>query len=246
MTKMAKTKNTVELHIGEPDVTAEKFSRYVRNFFGILEDVAAGVSGKRHGIKWIISVKNESMGLCATPRSVNGNGRLSGKTARAISNGLRAIAQRKQKPKYWSEAGLENLYELGSATGLVEEGRNIIRIGRSDCDISPSSVAHVGELLKAPIRAYGSVEGMLNALELSGRLRFGINEVLTGNRIHCFFPGSVYDDVIKALRQRVAAYGIISYHKNGEPKNIEIERITVFPSDDNLPQFEDIVGLYKD
>lgn len=247
MARITKTQNTVELHITGPNVTAEQFSRCVKNFFNMLNDVAAGISGKRHGVKWTISVKDESIGICATPHSVNGNPRVAGLTTRAIRSGLNAIVKRKKKVTHFSQVGLESLYELGSTIGLGEEGINSIRIrvGRTWNDISPSTVAHVDELLKAPIRAHGSIEGQMLALELSGRLRFGIDEVLTGKRIHCFFPESIYNDVIKALKQRVAAYGIISYQKNGEPKNIEIEHIKVFPSDDTLPQFEDIVGLYK-
>ena len=246
MAKRKNTKNTVELHIDGPEITADKFSRCVKTFFGLINDVAADVSGKRSCIKWVVSVKSGSIGLCATALSINGNAQIVRKTIVAIRSGIRRINQGKSKPKHFSNTALENLHELGAVVGLDEHEIKSIRIGIENSwnDISPSIVSYVEELLKTPTKSYGTIEGRLVALELSGRLHFGINETLTGKRIHCFFGENIYNDVIKALKQRVAAYGLIRYRKNGEPKNIEIEKIRVFQEDSKLPKFRDILGLY--
>ncbi len=247
---MADTKcqNTVILKIDGPEITAEKFSRCTKTFFGLINEVAANVSGKRKGVKWVISVIPGSIGLCATARPIDGGLSVVNKTVRAIHQGIHQISKNKKRPAYFSDNALENIYELGAIIGLGEQGINSIKIGISNKwnDISPSSVSYVDELLGAKTRAHGTVEGQLLALELSGRLNFGIDETLTGRRIKCFFGDNIYNDVIKSLKQRVAAYGLISYQRNGEPKNIEIEHLRVFPPDSKLPKFKDLIGLYSD
>ena len=114
--------------------------------------------------------------------------------------------------------------------------------------IKDSTYYRDGRVAKAtaPLMAYGTIEGRLLALELKGRLHFGIDEILTGKRIKCFFGDEIYNDVLKALRQRVSAYGFIRYRIGGAPASVEIKELTVFPEQSELPQFDDIIGLLKD
>ena len=244
---ITKTKsNTITLEISGEDITADKFTRSVRLFFDLINDVATDVSGKPKVIEWVVSVKEGSIGLCATARTVNGSKQLASKTVRAVKNGIEAIGRRTRRPDHFSDTALKKLSELGSIIGLGDEGieRMSLDIGKKRCELSPASVAYVDELLQTPTRAYGTIDGYLLALELRGRLNFEIDDTLTRKRIKCFFGDEIYNDVIKALRQRVSAYGLISYGKGGVPKNIEIEKLMTFPKDDKLPKFEDIIGLY--
>lgn len=94
--------------------------------------------------------------------------------------------------------------------------------------------------------AYGTVEGYLLALDLKGRVHFGIDEILTGKRVKCFFGDEIYSDVLKAIRKRVSAYGLIHYKRGGIPASVEIKELSVFPEQSELPQFEDLIGLYED
>jgi hypothetical protein len=246
--KNVKCQNTITLKIEGAEITAETFSRCTKTFFGLINEVAANISGKRKGVKWIISVVPGSIGLCATAVPINGEISMVNKTVNAIHRGICQISRNEKRPVHFSDNALENIYELGTIVGLGGQGINSIKIGFKNKwnDISPSSVCYVDNLLGAKTRAYGTVEGQLLALELSGRLNFGIDETLTGRRIKCFFGDNIYTDVIKSLKQRVAAYGLISYQRNGEPKNIEIEHLRVFPPDSKLPKFKDIIGLYSD
>ena len=109
--------------------------------------------------------------------------------------------------------------------------------------ISPVSVAYVDELLGTPAKAYGTIEGKLFALNTKGRLTFSIAETLTGKDVKCYFSDDIFDEVIRAIRRRVSAYGLIRYRKNGQPVSVEIEKLTVFPDQSDLPQFRDIIGL---
>jgi hypothetical protein len=241
-------KNTVTLEINGPEITADVFGRSVRLFFDLINDVAVDVAGKPKAIQWMISVEEGSIGLCATARSANGSPQLAGKTVGAIRSGIEAIGQRKRRPAHFSDNALTKLFELGNIPGLGDQGieRIGLKINQERCELSPASVAYADELLGTRTSAYGTVEGDLLALNVKGRLRFSVYETLTGREVKCFFGDEIYNEVIAAIKKRVSAYGLIRYRKNGQPASLEIEKLTVFPEQSELPQFEDIVGLLKD
>ena len=248
MGKTKINKNMVTLNIEGDNITAEKFSNSVRTFFEIIEDVSASVTGKRRGIDWVISVKAGSIGLCATPKPIKVTMREVTKTVAAIGKGIEAIGKRKKPSQHFSQNTLERLYHLGNIVGLGDKGISqiLIQTNGRPYDISPSSVSFVSDILKTPTMAYGTVEGFLLALDLKGRVHFGIDEILTGKRVKCFFGDEIYSDVLKAIRKRVSAYGLIRYKRRGVPASVEIEELGVFPEQKELPQFEDLIGLYKD
>jgi len=244
---MAKHKDTIKLVIDGPRITADKFTHSVKTFFELINDVATDVTGKKKSIEWLVSVEKGSISLCATAEPAGISTKDVSDTIQAIDKGIKAISNRQgKKPKNFSDNALKKLYSLGSVVGLGEQGVEHLRIQTNGkpYEISPSSVAYVDELLQTPSRAYGTIDGYLLALELRGRLNFEIDETLTRKRVKCFFGDKIYNDVIKALKQRVSAYGLIRYRKGGIPKNIDIEKLTAFPKDDKLPKFKDIIGLY--
>jgi hypothetical protein len=248
MTKKLSQVNTIRLEISGARITAEKFTQSVRTFFELIKDVSTSVAGKPGAVRWIVSVEQGSIGLCATAESVDGSPRLASQTVRTVKSGIVDISKRARKPKHFSDNALKKLFDLGNIVGLGEEGVDRVRvgIGKSWSELSPASVAYVDELLGVRSNAYGTVEGELLALNVKGRLKFSVYEALTGKPVTCFFADEMFSDVVAAIRKRVSAYGMIRYKKNGEPKSIEIEQLTVFPSEDELPSFSDMIGIFKD
>lgn len=238
----------VSLRIEGDNITAEKFSNSVRTFFEIIEDIAANITGKSKAIEWVVSVNHGSIDLCATPKPLTVRSSEVTRTVNVIGKGIEAISKRKKPPKYFSQNALERLYHLGNIVGLGDKGVSqiIIKTNGTPYDISPSSVSFVSDILKTPTMAYGTVEGYLLALDLKGRVHFGIDEILTGRRVKCFFGDEIYGDVLKAIRKRVSAYGYIRYKRGGIPASVEIKELSVFPEQSELPQFEDLIGLYED
>jgi hypothetical protein len=240
MAKKASAKDTVELYIDGPEITADLFTRGVRTFFDLIKDVSADVAGKRT-LEWIVSLKHGSIGICATAKPVKSDGSLVRQTIRAINGGIKTIEKRKGRPEYFSDSALQKLFQLGSIVGLGDHGVSVIRIGGQN--ISPVSVAYVDELLGTPAKSYGTIEGKLFALNTKGRLTFSIAETLTGKDVKCYFSDDIFDEVIGSIRRRVSAYGLIRYKKSGQPASVEIEKLTAFPDQSDLPQFRDIIGL---
>jgi len=214
----------------------------------MLEEVSTKVAGKPKAINWIISVKSGSIGLCATAEPIGVPRRDAQKTVRAIEQGIVAISKRRKRPEYFSDTALEKLYHLGNIVGFGDKGISQMSIstnGRSN-ELSPATVAFVGDLLKTPTMAYGTLDGRLLALNLKGKPKFSVFEILTGREVRCFFEDDLYTDVITAIRKRVSVYGMIRYRKGGVPASVEIKSLTVFPEQTELPQFKDIIGLLKD
>lgn len=247
MKKIKKTHNTVTLEI-DGKVTAEKFSNSFRTFFDIIEEVATNVTGKSNAIKWIISVKSGSIGLCATAEPIHATKREATKAVNSIERGIVAISQRKRPPQYFTDTVLEKLYHLGNIVGFGDRGisQMSIRTNGKSNELSPASVAFVSDILKTPTMAYGTVEGKLLAINVKGKLKFSIFEILSGREVRCFFEDDLYRDVISAIRKRVAVYGLIRYHKGGTPARVEIQSLKVFSEQSELPQFKDIIGLLKE
>lgn len=247
MKKSKQAKNTITLEISGPKITAEKFSHSVKTFFELIEDVAAEVTGKRKAIEWIISVKPGSIGLCATAEPVNVPARDVTKTVRTIEKGIEAVSKRSKRPQYFSDNALEKLFHLGNIVGLGDKGISQMLVqtnGRSN-ELSPASVAFISDILKTPTMAYGTIEGDLLALNVRGRLKFSVYEILSGKEVRCFFEDDIFNDVIAAIRKRVSVYGLIRYRRGGVPASVEIKELTVFPEQSELPQFKDIIGLLK-
>ncbi|MGA2679292.1 MAG: hypothetical protein ABSF37_08325 [Sedimentisphaerales bacterium] len=249
MKKSTTIKDTVILEISGDKITAEKFSNSVRTFLDMIDEVATKVTGRYKAIDWIISVKSGSIGLCATADPIKVSKREAIKAVSAITRGMSAISKRsKKRPKYFSDIALEKLYHLGHIVGFGDKGisQMAIRTNGKSHELSPSSVSYVGDILKMPTAAYGTIDGELLALNVRGKPRFSIYETLSQKPVNCFFEDEVYTDVIAAIKKRVSVYGVISYHRDGDPASVEIKSLRVFPEQSELPQFDDIIGLLKD
>lgn len=248
MGKSNPNKNMVTLKIDGDNITAEAFSNSVRTFFEIIEDVTASVTGKRKAIEWIISVVPGSIGLCATPKPKKVTRGEVTKTVKTIGRGIEAISKRRKPSQHFRQNTLEKIYHMGNIVGLGDKGISQISIQANGKphDISPSSVSYVSDILKTPTMAYGTIEGYLHAIDLKGRVHFGIDEILTNKRVKCFFGSEIESSVLSAIKKRVSAYGLIRYKRGGVPASVEISELTVFPEQSDLPQFKDLIGLYKD
>ncbi len=252
MDKKNTSNKSIILKIEGKRITIDKFSQSVRRFFNLIEDVATNVTGKTKAFEWLISVKPGTITLKAKPESINGSPELAEKTITALNNGVQEISKGIKRPKYFSDYGLNNLFELGSIVGLGDKGIEHLKIGvgngtdKEYNNISPQSVAYIDEILGTENEAYGTIEGKLLALKVKGRLNFSIWETLTEKEVKCFFRDELYNDVISSIRKRVSVYGLIHYNKEGRPLKVEIEKLTQFPEDSVLPKFKDIIGLFKD
>ena len=67
---------------------------------------------------------------------------------------------------------------------------------------------------------YGQIDGFLDLISYRDGPYFGIKEHVTGRRIRCTFPDSLFDDVKAALGQRVVLEGTINFRRDGTPISV--------------------------
>lgn len=248
--KMGKKKsdNSLSLIIEGNRITSYRFSKCVNTFFELLNDVAQSVSGKKRAIDFLVSVKPGSIVLCVKPEATNGSATDVKQTISTLKNGIDAISKRTRPPREFSENAQRKLYELGNVASIKQEDIDHVKlkINRVTRELTPSSVSYVDDLLGTAFKAYGTVDGQLEALDLHGKLTFCVFEDISGNKVKCTFSEDIYNDVIASIRKRVSVYGLIKYKKNGALNSVDIEKLTIFPDADKLPKFKDIIGLYAE
>lgn len=158
--------------------------------------------------------------------------------------------------------------ETESANALVSDG-TLLEYGRIGEYIDPDEVVGVGlyagpgkrvkkwrqinyrktsgirKALETPILSYGSVQGLMHSLVLTGdRPSFQIREYASDNMVRCRYGEALYPIIIEALRERnaiVHATGHISLDRAKRSVNeMQVERIDrIQPLTD-----EEFVGLF--
>jgi hypothetical protein len=120
-----------------------------------------------------------------------------------------------------------------------------IKLSSDGLEVSPSHRVsiNVEELIGTKFKAFGALEGRLEALSSKGKLHFIVFDPVTRDRISCIFSPDLLEEAKAAFPQRrVAVYGEIRYDKKGKPLSIEVKRIRILKAQGELPQPTDIAG----
>lgn len=95
-------------------------------------------------------------------------------------------------------------------------------------------------------KSFGSIEGVLKSRKLVHGLCFKIHDFVRGDVIECIFKPSVeFSEIIKIIGERVCVNGTIKTLENGKRLNILVDNFSVFPSENELPKIEEIIGVLK-
>lgn len=100
-------------------------------------------------------------------------------------------------------------------------------------------------------KSFGSVEGILINTGVRFHSMFAINDsstlvirnLLTGYESKCYFPSYLSEDAQNATGKRVVVFGLIFSNEAGEKVWVSAEGLEVFPSEEELPPLEDIIGI---
>jgi len=91
--------------------------------------------------------------------------------------------------------------------------------------------------------SFGSVEGVLKAIDLSRKPVFRIYDLLTNKSVRCYFYSNSIEEFKDALEKRVSVSGLVKSREDGEKLSIEVEEIEIFPPEDELPTIQEIIGI---
>lgn len=213
-------------------------------------DLLKKISGD--DVKWLVSVKESSAVVqFHTENPKAGAGPI--RTARA---GLSALATGAQRlPETWPRSATEPARRLAQSSRKIANGRG----GRSpevirDAGKKPMRavlVADAAEHLERKesrlfFKDQGSIEGYLEAISIHGSDSVSLYDALHNRKIPCQVKGGSHllemCSKLMLARRKVAAEGVITYNRSGDPTSIELHRVR--PLDTKpTPSLEEMRGL---
>lgn len=107
--------------------------------------------------------------------------------------------------------------------------------------------ANIDVLLAPEVYSYGSVEGVLEAINLHNKNEFRIYPIVGAKVVICNFPQNKRAEAKKGLEKLVSVIGMITYrNKEKFPHKIDVKDIVVYPPENELPHFSDLRGVALD
>jgi hypothetical protein len=94
----------------------------------------------------------------------------------------------------------------------------------------------------------GFIRGVLEYLNIHGTTRtLKVYPDIGPSTVTCHFPDALIDDAVRGIKRYVEIRGMIHLSDTDEfPHAVDVEEIEVFPKEDDLPGFDDLLGIAPD
>lgn len=238
---------SLTVDIDGPMLPFDKFRKAQEELATILREVDRNLTGnQRPSVSWVVSsVSSGSVHL--TVKGIPQDDIPDFKVAEvviAVESGIATLEEHPERPPFFSDRALESAKALANLVGkdilMIQVGANSNKV-----NLTKHLVANVDELIGANYKSFGSIEGILNVIDLSRKPIFKIYDLLTNKSVRCFFPSNFLEEIKDALGKRVSVYGLIRSREDGQKVSIEIEEMELFPSEQELPSIEDMIGILE-
>ncbi len=115
-------------------------------------------------------------------------------------------------------------------------------------EMSFDYVRRIDKALAACESCYGSIEGMLEKINVHGDANsFTIYPPVGPTRVACKFGPSIKEQAISAVGRRVSVCGRMLYRRDAPfPHEIEVDSLDIFGSIEELPNLNDLRGIAPD
>jgi hypothetical protein len=239
----------LELAFGVEELSLRTLSKAGEAFHGLLREVARSyLDTSGEPARWLVHVEAGSVLLPvrSEPLSADVAPSKLHEVAAVVAEGLATLEDSASRPQYFSDRALEhasNLAKLASAELPIT-----VRNGKASASLSVQLVAHVEKVLGPDEEAIGTIEGALEALNIHGTAnQFQVWDARTGKSVTCHMTSTVaLGDLLPAVGHRVSVRGRVRSRPDGSPVSIRAEKLTVFPSDQDLPGADETRGLLRD
>lgn len=241
----------VELKLGDgPDAAVDirQLVNAASVFASLLREVAKEYAGTANDpVRWLVEIHDGSvrLPLRGEPATEFLAAAAIPEIATAIVAGVQMLDREPRRPPYYNDAALGHAKALAN---LVKDDLPIsVKNGVVSTAVTKHVMANVDAVLGAPIESLGTLEGRLESVNIHGdRPTLGLYDLLTRHRTDCYFGKHLsLEDIRPGIGRRVAITGAIKTKPNGERLSIEARQIRIFPSEDDLPSFEDVVGILR-
>jgi hypothetical protein len=237
----------LELDLDAPEVALQHLVSAASVFAGLLREVARAYFGtSQDPVRWVVEVQPGSvkLPLRPTPALEEVSGSAFPHFVVVVTEGIALLDKTAERPSYFTDKALEQAKALANLSG--SEVPISVRNGAAKIPVTRRIAANVDDVLNKPDVSYGTVEGLLEAVNIHGTNRtFGVYDPLTGKKIECKLTGKVtVDDLGPAIGKRVAVSGLIVSRSTGERISIQADELEIF-EDTDLPSPEDVIGILK-
>ena len=157
------------------------------------------------------------------------------------------IDQGRSLPKRISTTLLTSIRDMSS---LVGRSLSRVQINSDDKIINMNTAfsGHIVELLRTEETYPGAIRGMLESINIHlGVNVFRIYPDIGPQKVICHFPTELQSSAVLGVGKSVEVRGILRYKAASPyPYQINVEALKIFPPDDELPTFAQLLGVAPD
>ena len=241
--------NTLSITLKGQSIGLSDLMDALKHFSTVLDEVDQQVTGRK-SIEWKVAKLERSsatVGVTPVQRLKDLFDQRPGVVAACVS-GFEGLAVRADRPPHFSDRALDAARKLAKRSQGNENGVMLERIlddgSAMRVPLGATIVEHVDEILRTSGQATGALEGRLETVTIHDQNAFTIYDPLRRRGTRCICDAETLNAVHGFLGKRVLVYGEIGYNKDGEPNTIHVERLEILRTRDELPQAEDVRGLY--
>ena len=233
-------------------ITAARFKAQFDAFLDMANEVADSVADKRQSVDWIVSVEPGSVvvHIDAEPKRIEPS--IIPYAVSAIKKGIQSLESGTEEwPEHFTEKALTSMRKIADVLAKSNGELSHVKIGYngSSKNVTTRSLATVDSLLTGKYTDYGTVEGTIRVLDGRKKVRFAIDDDLTGRSISCYFSKELWDSVHEVFDPweppRVSVSGLILYRSNGQPVSIQADNLRAFQAKEKLPSWGDMLGFLE-
>ncbi len=215
----------------------------------ILSEVEGEIAGRRGQLSWEIADLGVGSAILAiepaaalSPNVIE----LASHVGHAVTGGLRVLANGAVRPQFFSNRALDHAARLARRLGDGLAGIGL-SFDEDHVEMAPAVESNVRGILEY-IETIGSVEGILEVIAgPEGQSPyFYVRESVYGNRVKCVLQEAMIQEALERFRKRVLVTGAIKYDSSGQPQSVRVESMESMPSQEQLPQPNDVRGILGD
>lgn len=238
---------TIGLDLAGAQIPLKQLTEAIDALHEILRDVDTAVTDRAGGaLDWIVedlSGGSAHVAIRALPKDEHTPVWAASQVVRAFTSGMQQIADRAERPKYFTEAALRKAQFLTNLSADPRVAEVSIRVNGSRISLNRELGQHVGELIEGKLQSIGSVEGVLKMVSTHGQPYFNVYDAVTGRAVKCTFARDRLDEVKAALARRVIVRGTLQSRPNGEVTSLRLRELEIFEDESELPTVEMMRGI---
>ena len=222
-----------------------EFIAAARSFFNYVEEVTKSTVGGDE-VEWRVKVNDGSNVLAAVP-SVSVHSNTMAAICSRMTGNIGDLIEGTFDESQVSESAFKSLKHLSELVRDGGDNPNSIKvwIKKKPIHLNRDIARLIQEDWRTDYKDYGTLEGVLQAIQDGRSLTIKVKDLLFSSPITCYLAEGLLEDALSNFRKRVELSGEIHYRKNGTPISMTVQSVEVLPDDSDLPSASDVRGILR-